>query len=341
MLAIPVPFVVSLALAVLAGVVLARDGLAAWRRPGLLFLLVAAAQAAIVGLRWTVGWPAVRVIQPFTAALVPILALWLVADLGAKPWPPRRVALGVAVAVGALVPMVAARLPLVDLTLVVLFVGAGLRILAVALTPGAFDGARLGDGGRARAASLTLAGLLISGAALDIALATDFYRSRAEAALLVSLANLLTLAVAAGATIVLAAARPAVEVVAPPSPIAAPATEDEDAVLADVVTALDGGALWRDPDLTLERLARKAGWPARAISAAVNRRHGVNVSQFVNLRRVEAAKALLADTDDPVTAVQFAVGFETKSNFNREFRRIAGCAPSDWRRRARGLVSES
>ncbi|MBP0574057.1 hypothetical protein J8J27_25495, partial [Mycobacterium tuberculosis] len=98
----------------------------------------------------------------------------------------------------------------------------------------------------------------------------DLVRSRDEAALLVSIGNLVTLAVAAGATIVLGAARPTTEPAAPPVP-ARPAGEDEAAILADVGAALDGAALWRDPDLTLDRLARKAGWPARAISAAVNR----------------------------------------------------------------------
>ncbi|MBP0651738.1 hypothetical protein J8J40_32220, partial [Mycobacterium tuberculosis] len=77
-----------------------------------------------------------------------------------------------------------------------------------------------------------------------------------------------------------------------------------------VGAALDGAALWRDPDLTLDRLARKAGWPARAISAAVNRRHGVNVSQFVNARRIAAAQALLADTDANQHAIALVIGKE-------------------------------
>ena len=32
-----------------------------------------------------------------------------------------------------------------------------------------------------------------------------------------------------------------------------------------------------------------------------------------------------------LTEAMFASGFNTKSNFNREFRRITGKAPSDWR----------
>ena len=44
------------------------------------------------------------------------------------------------------------------------------------------------------------------------------------------------------------------------------------------------------------------------------------------------AKRLLASSDLPVTAILFDVGFQTKSNFNREFLRVTGMTPSDYRR---------
>ena len=92
--------------------------------------------------------------------------------------------------------------------------------------------------------------------------------------------------------------------------------------------------LFRDPDLTLSRIARRAGIPARQISGAVNRLERRNVSQLVNGYRIEAAKRLLAQTDMPVTAVMFEAGFQTKSNFNREFLRVTGSSPSEFRRAA-------
>lgn len=339
MLSIPVPFVVALALALLIALVLRRDGLATATRPGVLFLAVALAQATIVGLRWTVDWPAVRFIQPITATLIPLCALWAVADLGARPWPARGAGAAALALIVAMTPLAALRLPLIDLVLVALFVGAGARILLLALMPAAFDGARLGQSGQARAAALTLAGLLLAGAALDLALATGLVQARDAAALLVSLGNLVSLAASAGAILVLGAARPDAPARGLAPAVARPADDvDDAAVLADVAAALERDDLWRDADLSLDRLARRAGWSARAISAAINRRHGVNVSQFVNRRRIVAAQALLAETEQPVTAIQFAVGFETKSNFNRAFRDISQCSPSEWRQRARSAV---
>ena len=59
---------------------------------------------------------------------------------------------------------------------------------------------------------------------------------------------------------------------------------------------------------------------------------GRNVSQVLNEYRIEEAKRLLARSDLPVTTILFEVGFQTKSNFNREFLRVAGMTPSDYRR---------
>ena len=92
--------------------------------------------------------------------------------------------------------------------------------------------------------------------------------------------------------------------------------------------------LFRDPDLTLNRLARRAGIPARQISGAVNRVQGRNVSQMVNEYRIAEAKRLLRENDLAVTQVMLESGFQTKSNFNREFLRATGMTPSDYRRTA-------
>ena len=60
--------------------------------------------------------------------------------------------------------------------------------------------------------------------------------------------------------------------------------------------------VYRDPDLNLDRLARKATLPARQISAAINRATGKNVSQFVNDFRIAESCSLLVETDSPFLA---------------------------------------
>ncbi|MEY9722861.1 AraC-like DNA-binding protein [Sinorhizobium fredii] len=93
--------------------------------------------------------------------------------------------------------------------------------------------------------------------------------------------------------------------------------------------------LSRDENLTLSRLARRAGVPARLISGAVNRLARKNVSQYINDFRIAEACRLLRGTDMPVTAAMLESGFQTKSNFNREFRRVTSLSPASWRERNR------
>ncbi|MFK7854206.1 MAG: helix-turn-helix domain-containing protein [Granulosicoccus sp.] len=89
--------------------------------------------------------------------------------------------------------------------------------------------------------------------------------------------------------------------------------------------------LYADTELNLQRLARKAGVPARIISKAINTHTGQNMSQWVNSARINAACDLLNNSDVTITQAMVESGFLTKSNFNREFRRIKGCSPSEWR----------
>jgi len=90
--------------------------------------------------------------------------------------------------------------------------------------------------------------------------------------------------------------------------------------------------LYADSELNLQRLARKAGIPPRAVSRAINASTGLNMSQWVNNARIEAACELLQQSQISIGQAMFEVGFTTKSNFNREFKRITGQSPSEWRR---------
>jgi AraC-like DNA-binding protein len=87
--------------------------------------------------------------------------------------------------------------------------------------------------------------------------------------------------------------------------------------------------LYLDPDLTLARIARRLHVPVKQLSAAVNRSRGENVSRLINGFRIRhACERLVAD--ESVTAAVFNSGFNTKSNFNREFLRVTGGTPSEF-----------
>ena len=88
-------------------------------------------------------------------------------------------------------------------------------------------------------------------------------------------------------------------------------------------------APYLDPDLTLVQLSRKLVVPAKQLSGAINRVTGGNVSRYINNARIRTAKDLMRQGKS-VTEAMLESGFNTKSNFNREFLRVEGKSPSDW-----------
>ncbi|MEP0521920.1 MAG: helix-turn-helix domain-containing protein [Hyphomicrobiales bacterium] len=84
-----------------------------------------------------------------------------------------------------------------------------------------------------------------------------------------------------------------------------------------------------DPDLTLSRLARQVLVPEKQLSSAINKRTGENVSRYINKHRVQHACAMMLEGKS-VTEAMLASGFNTKSNFNREFLRVQGTNPRLW-----------
>ncbi len=106
------------------------------------------------------------------------------------------------------------------------------------------------------------------------------------------------------------------------------------AALAKIRTLLEDEKFFLDPDLNLNRIARRLALPAREVSQAINLATGRNVSQYVNRLRIEEACRLLADPKASITETIYASGFNTKSNFNREFVRVTGKTPSEWRNSA-------
>ncbi|MFN3319506.1 MAG: helix-turn-helix domain-containing protein [Allorhizobium sp.] len=360
MLFVPLSFLVALFLAVFL-VRLLREGSESWSRNGLFLALLAlyVVQSLLVGLRWGYGVMAVLPVLPVMASLVPALSFLAFRDLSRESpglswvdWPHLLPMLA------TLILLVIGRAP-VDLVIIANFFGYGLALLWFArLGPDGLLAARL-DGALRSYRALQLTGLaLIASALTDVAISLDMLWSGGRySPMVVSAATTLILlllgigAVTAGQEEV--GEQEAGEGEAPvdghgfetpgaPSDIAASTksvTEDHRRLAADLDRLMTERRLWADPDLNLARLARRLGMPARAISQAVNRVHGVSVSHYVNNHRITEACRLLADTDLPVTRILFEAGFMTKSNFNREFLRVTGENPSDWRRRLSLLPS--
>lgn len=94
----------------------------------------------------------------------------------------------------------------------------------------------------------------------------------------------------------------------------------------------------REGGVTLEQAGRMLGIPARQISQAINHVYGSSFSQYLNDHRVKAAQIMLSDNQEmSITAIMMEAGFSTKSNFNKEFLRVTGLNPSEYRKQQQSL----
>jgi AraC family transcriptional regulator len=84
-------------------------------------------------------------------------------------------------------------------------------------------------------------------------------------------------------------------------------------------------------DVSLEALARRAGWSAFHLHRAFRRVVGETPKQYTQRVRLERAAARLVSTRDSVLQVAIAAGFASHEVFTRAFRRRFGRAPAEYR----------
>lgn len=90
-----------------------------------------------------------------------------------------------------------------------------------------------------------------------------------------------------------------------------------------------------DQELTVEAAARLVHVSESAFSRFFRREVGKSFTEYVNDVRCSEACILLACGDRTIEAVARACGFDTLSNFNRQFRRRHGMNPGAFRRARR------
>ncbi len=91
-------------------------------------------------------------------------------------------------------------------------------------------------------------------------------------------------------------------------------------------------ALYRDRDLSLAQLATALSASPHQVSELLNAELGCTFYDYINRHRVEAVqRRLRAEPEATVLDLALEVGFNNKATFNKAFRRVAGCTPSQWR----------
>ena len=86
-------------------------------------------------------------------------------------------------------------------------------------------------------------------------------------------------------------------------------------------------------DLSLDTLAEQLHLNKYYISHSINKQLNMRISTFINALRIEAACRLLQNTDNKVSEIAQAVGYETIRSFNRAFSDIIHMSPKEYRER--------
>jgi len=330
---LPIPAFAAMVLAYLAVRTLLSEG-----RPLLVvFLATCALQSCLVAMviGYDVAW--LRPVLPVSATVIPPLAWITLQDALISRVSLRQVGFhGVAPAFTLFARIFAPETT--DVVVPLVFAGYGVAVLYLLRSSGDMPLARL-DAGRVPMVLWQVLGwALIASALSDVFIAVAFMTGNEHwagwlitfsSSLVLVLVGLLSGSPSASGV----AGEDSVEPASPPGE-----TSKEDIEILDALEAfLKREPMHLDPNLTLSRLARRLHVPEKRLSIAVNRATGANVSRYVNTWRVRHACKLIED-GATVTDAMLDSGFNTKSNFNREFLRETGVPPSQWKR---GLQSPS
>lgn len=95
-------------------------------------------------------------------------------------------------------------------------------------------------------------------------------------------------------------------------------------------------------DLKLDDLAKKVSLPPKTLSILLNVHYKKNFCEFINHYRIKQAASFLSNAqlkNTPVLNIAMEVGFNSKSAFNRSFKREIGVTPLKYRQRAIGAAA--
>lgn len=119
-----------------------------------------------------------------------------------------------------------------------------------------------------------------------------------------------------------------------PKPITEEAPLRTDPLHARLRTLIDAERVHLDPELTFPKFVELMAAPERAVRTLINQQLGYDhFRAFLNTHRVMEARRLLEERsrDDKLITIALDSGFASLASFNRVFRAMVGCTPSEYR----------
>lgn len=83
--------------------------------------------------------------------------------------------------------------------------------------------------------------------------------------------------------------------------------------------------------LTVPSIAQEVGLSQNYLARFFRKRYGMTIPRYLLARRIDLARHLLTTTDDLVKQIAGRVGLPDPQYFNKQFRRLTGLSPSEFR----------
>jgi len=100
-------------------------------------------------------------------------------------------------------------------------------------------------------------------------------------------------------------------------------------IIADVIEYLDVN--FNEKYDRLE-LSKRFGLNEDYMGQIFKKATGTNISNYINSKRISAAKELVADTRAKIIDIAYHVGFDNLTHFHRQFKIQTGCTPNEYRK---------
>ena len=83
--------------------------------------------------------------------------------------------------------------------------------------------------------------------------------------------------------------------------------------------------------ITMEDVCKKCGYSASSLCRNFKEQTGMTMVAYINKQRLDHAERMLVTLEDAVGDICYACGFASVRQFNRAFKDVYGCTPSQYR----------
>ena len=111
--------------------------------------------------------------------------------------------------------------------------------------------------------------------------------------------------------------------------------EEKKSIYDSIIAIMNEKKLYREPSLSISDLAKELSVHPKHLSQVINEYFNMNFFDFINNYRIAEAKLQLSQLREPkktILEILYDTGFNSKSSFNKAFRKSTGIAPTEYRK---------